>query len=496
MEYAFESAPPKSSGKRRRELSFGGDSDSGGVGDKKAQTPVPTEVKNGLAFFPGAVSVQRFSEAERRHIETGMVWQRAYDSVDIISNGKPVNGGVDLAKAPVLAGVIDRMTNLIGVRPDCVHLTTREGGQIHTSHSDKMQFDVRGTVHIGADVLLGGQVDPAKSTGDFVLSNGSLSQPLVMKMRSGDAYIATPKVLHAPFLHGISPPDQASLSVVCTWSPGRGVYNLFRNKTRPLAESFPSLCGVKAVDGEDAFQVTTTERVPPRRINARIRQSGDFTDGASLFRAPPQEQASAYHRLGKGRSSNGGAASSGTDCNQVGAGPNENRAAKKRKNIPVDAGGDDGAEETSRISASKPLKELGLCLGLSADGVGLVAKLQTCIDLATGAILADPALWCDNPKFVDAKLGPRGFTLRNSTWQEDEDGFLVLGYHNTNDRNGKTPRCYASTIPVVEVGKEWLVPKWALVYIRAGKVVQRNTNNTRHDGHVEKARVKTNARKK
>lgn len=277
----------------------------------QAQTPVPTEVKNGLAFFPGAVSVQRFSEAERQHIETSMVWQRAYDSVDIISNGKPIDGGVDLAKAPVLAGVIDRTTHLIGVRPDCVHLTTREGGQIHTSHSDQMKFDVRGTVHIGADVLLGGQVDPAKSTGDFILSNGSLRQPLVMTMRSGDAYIATPKVLHAPFLHGISPPDQASFSVVCTWSPGSGAFNLFRGKTRPLAESFPSLCGVKAVDGGEAFQATTVDRVPPRKVMARIRQSGDFTEGLSLFRAPPKEQASAYHRLGvrnKGKkgSPNGG----------------------------------------------------------------------------------------------------------------------------------------------------------------------------------------------
>lgn len=189
-----------------------------------------------------------------------------------------------------------------------------------------------------------------------------------------------------------------------------------------------------------------------------------------------------------------GAASSGTDCNQVGAGPNENRAAKKRKGIAVDAG-DEGAEKTSSTPASKPTKELGLCLGLSSDGVGLVAKLRSSIDLETGAILADPALWCDKPKFVKGRLGQRGLTLRKSKWQEDETGCLVLGYHNTNGRDGKTPACVASTVPVVKVGEKWLVPEWALRYIRAGNVVRNGTNNQRHNGAKEKARVKRKARK-
>ena len=251
-------------------------------------TKVPSEINKGLAFFPGAVSVQTFSEGEREHIESRLVFQRAYDSVDIISNGRPVEGGTDLDKAHVLAGVIDQMTGLVGKRPDCVHVTTREGGQIHTSHSDKMKFDVRSTVHLGADVLLGGQVDSTKSTGDCVLSSGGLSQPLQLRMRSGDAYIATAEVLHAPFLHGIRPPDQASLSIVCTWSPGRGVFNLFQRKSRPLIETFSSLGGVKAVGGDAAFEVTTTERVPPKKVEARIRQPGDFTGGVSLFQAPPR----------------------------------------------------------------------------------------------------------------------------------------------------------------------------------------------------------------
>ncbi|CAM9580489.1 unnamed protein product, partial [Ectocarpus sp. 12 AP-2014] len=80
--------------------SFGGNSDSGGVGDPRDWTPtkVPSEINKGLAFFPGAVSVQTFSEGEREHIESRLVFQRAYDSVDIISNGRPVEGGIDLDK--------------------------------------------------------------------------------------------------------------------------------------------------------------------------------------------------------------------------------------------------------------------------------------------------------------------------------------------------------------------------------------------------------------
>eukprot|EP00752_Nemacystus_decipiens_P002052 g1965.t1 len=336
-ENAVESTPPTSSGKRRREPSFGGNSSSEGVGDPKARAPtgVPTRVKNGLAFYRGAVSVPTFTEGERQHIESHLSFQRAYDSVDILSKGKPVDGGVDLVLAPVVAGAIATMTDLVGVRPDCAHLTTREKGQLHTSHSDRMKFDVRGTVHLGADVLLHGQVDPARSTGDFILSGGDLPQPLIMPMRSGDAYIATSEVLHAPLFHGISPPDQASLSVVCTWSPGRGAFNPWRSQSHPLAESFPSLCGVKAVDGEEAFKVTTTDRVPPKTIKSRIRQSGDFTDGVSLFRAPPEEQASAYHRLGKMRSPNGGALKKPSGKQQK---PNSHRGGPGGAGIEFDYG--------------------------------------------------------------------------------------------------------------------------------------------------------------
>ncbi|CAM9953216.1 unnamed protein product [Ectocarpus fasciculatus] len=336
-ENAVESTPPTSSGKRRREPSFGGNSSSEGVGDPKARAPTGVKnglVKNGLAFYRGAVSVPTFSEAERQHIESRLTFQRAYDSVSILSNGKPVDGGVDLALAPVVAGVIATMSGLVGVRPDCVHLTTRERGQLHTSHSDKMKFDMRGTVHLGADVLLEPPVDPARSTGDFVLSGGGLPQPLIMPMRSGDAYIATSKVLHAPLFHGIAPPDQASLSVVCSWRPGNGAFNPWRSQSRPLAESFPSLCGAKAVDGEEAFKGTTTDRVPSRSktIKSRIRQSGDYTVGSSLFRAPPEEQPSAYHRLGKRRSPNGGACQEEEETLKLGhlPPPNEFSGAQKK----------------------------------------------------------------------------------------------------------------------------------------------------------------------
>lgn len=247
-----------------------------------------------------------FSEGEREHIGSVLRQQRAYDSADAVSKGKPVNGGLDLARAPVIASVVGKMTDLVGVRPDCIHLTAREGLQFHTSHSDKMGFDLRGTVHLGADVLLRGQADPAKSTGDFVLSGGGLSQPLLLRMRSGDAYIATRSVLHAPYRHGISAADQASLSVICTWSPGSGVFTLFRTKSPPLAATFSSLSGVTAVDGEKAFEFASADAVPPRSVATRIQQPGNFNKSSSLFPAPPEHQASAYHWLGTTHGATGG----------------------------------------------------------------------------------------------------------------------------------------------------------------------------------------------
>lgn len=123
-------------------------------------------------------------------------------------------------------------------------------------------------------------------------------------MRDRYAYMAVGEtVLGGPCLHGVMPADEASLSVVCTFSPGK-LFNIFRSKSIPLAANFPSLGGVRAVDGEEAFQVTVLADVPPRRVKERIREAGDFTEGVSLFRAPPETQASTYHWLGK--HSNGG----------------------------------------------------------------------------------------------------------------------------------------------------------------------------------------------
>lgn len=153
--------------------------------------------------------------------------------------------------------------------------------------------------------------------------------------------------------------------------------------------------------------------------------------------------------------------------------------------------GDEGAEEASGIPTSKPRKERGLCLGLFADGVGLVAKLKSSIDLETGAILADPSLWCGIPKFK----APGHLTLGKGTWEEDDNRHLVLGYHNGNFREGKTPRCYANTIPVAMVGKEWLVPEWALRYIREGSSGETPTTADTTNGANEKKRAKRNARK-
>lgn len=53
-----------------------------------------------------------------------------------------------------------------------------------------------------------------------------------------------------------------------------------------------------------------------------------------------------------------------------------------------------------------------------------------------------------------------------------------MGHHNTS-KTPDHPSCWAGgTVPVVEVGGEWIVPGWALWYIRRGKVVLRYTNNT------------------
>ena len=60
----------------------------------------------------------------------------------------------------------------------------------------------------------------------------------------------------------------------------------------------------------------------------------------------------------------------------------------------------------------------------------------------------------------------------------------------------RPPRCHASTIPVITMGKEWLVPEWALRYMREGKVVQMDTDNEGHNGAPHKTRAKRNARKK
>ena len=88
----------------------------------RTTTRVPTKV-TGLAFFRGAVNVRPFAERERAHIESQLRFQNAYDSVDIISDGNPVEGGIDLNKAPVLAGAICETTGLVGVPPDRVHMT-------------------------------------------------------------------------------------------------------------------------------------------------------------------------------------------------------------------------------------------------------------------------------------------------------------------------------------------------------------------------------------
>ncbi|CAB1107883.1 unnamed protein product [Ectocarpus sp. CCAP 1310/34] len=168
--------------------------------------------------------------------------------------------------------------------------------------------------------------------------------------------------------------------------------------------------------------------------------------------------------------------SSRGDNNSVGAGPNENKATAKRRDIPIDAG-DEGGEETGNKPAVKTLTARGLCLGYSA--LGLVANLQTAIDLDTGAIKVNPSLWCEKPKF-----GERGLTKRESEWKLNESGSMILGEHNSNG-TVEHPGCQVGgTVPVVwdKVGGRWLVPKWALPYVKAGNVIRRGTNNRQHNG--------------
>lgn len=162
-----------------------------------------------------------------------------------------------------------------------------------------------------------------------------------------------------------------------------------------------------------------------------------------------------------------GAALSGVECNQVGAGPNLNNAAKLRRDIPNDM---DDEEAGSSIR-----RERGMCLALDAKGEGLQAKLKASIDLRTGRILPDVQL-CSKPQFDD----PGFLTVGLTRWQMDERGDLVLGYHNSN-KTADHPSCFVGgTVPAVKVDGQWVVPGWALWFISRGKVVLRVTNSKRH----------------
>lgn len=93
-------------------------------------------------------------------------------------------------------------------------------------------------------------------------------------------------------------------------------------------------------------------------------------------------------------------------------------------------------------------------------------------------VIREGAPLCDRPKFD----GKTGYLTRSDRgkWHEDKAGNLVLGVHNGNG-NPSNPWCgIGGTVPVIKVGKECRVAKWALKYIKEGKVVPRNTDNSRH----------------
>lgn len=113
-------------------------------------------------------------------------------------------------------------------------------------------------------------------------------------------------------------------------------------------------------------------------------------------------------------------------------------------------------------------------------GEGLAAKLVKWIDTDTG-VIREGAPLRDKSKF-----GKTGYLTRGKgKWQVDGKGHLVLGVHNSSGSH-TNPWCgIGGTVPLVQEGGEWRVAKWALPYIKEGKLVQRHTDNQRH-GRVPK----------
>ena len=100
---------------------------------------MPATIEGGVAVYRAAVNIQQLDDQQRAYIEFRVGFQNAYDSVDILSHGKPVEGGLTPKEATSIAGVIGHIPLLAGVvRPNPVHVTNRQGKQLHPSCIDKM----------------------------------------------------------------------------------------------------------------------------------------------------------------------------------------------------------------------------------------------------------------------------------------------------------------------------------------------------------------------
>ena len=62
---------------------------------------------------------------------------------------------------------------------------------------------------------------------------------------------------------------------------------MFRSSSIPFNIYFPSLGGVSAADGKETFPQAQI-LFPPTKVKKRIREAGDYTEGVSVFKAPPE----------------------------------------------------------------------------------------------------------------------------------------------------------------------------------------------------------------
>ena len=233
-----------------------------------------------------------FQAVDKAYIEGEMRWQRGYDSVDLWGDGKYL---IDPLRCPAIASIVKATLEKVrGVVR--IHMTSRDLVQIHTSHTDGMDFRERFVLHLGRDVLVGGEKS-ASSTGDVVFSGPGLRANMQLAMVSGRGYAASEDILcDKRILHGVLEPEQAALSIVTTIKP---------STRAPATATAPRIFGPGVALGE--VLSVTDSHPPPRELKARLRPAGHYLEGVSLLTSPPTEQPSNYHWLGTVHGGAGGA---------------------------------------------------------------------------------------------------------------------------------------------------------------------------------------------